>query len=258
MAEQKESSVLFSLKELQNLEDERTKQEEDDRQRSALAEQQARLDDQRRALEAEEGRRRAEEERRRVEDQRLREEQARVDAIRHAEVERARLDAENAARMEAMRRQQEHEAQLVRIKEGSGKKKAMLIAGGVAGLLLIGAVGAGVAFKINNDKATAIQAAKDQEIAQKQAQLDKLMSDLKAQSDQVEQLNSAVANAKSDADRVAAQQRLADAQKAQQATQAQVANIRRTGGGGGGGGGGATKPRPACTCQAGDPLCSCL
>jgi flagellar basal body-associated protein FliL len=163
--------------------------------------------------------------------------------------------------MEAMRRQQEHEAQLVRIKEGSGKKKAMLIAIGVGAILFLGAIGGGVAFKINNDKAAAIQAAKDQEIAQKQAQLDKLMADLKEESDKVAQLNDAVTNAKSDADRAAAQQRLADAQKAQQATQAQVANIRRAtsgGGGGGGGGGGTPKPRPACTCQAGDPLCSCL
>jgi colicin import membrane protein len=255
MAEQKESSVLFSLKELQSLEDERTQQEEDERQRKALSEQQARLDEQRRALEAEEGRRRAEEERRRTEEQRLREEQARVDAIRHAEVERARLDAENAARMEHMRRQQEHEAQLVRIKEGSGKKKAMFIAMGVGALLFLGAIGGGIAFKVNNDKAAAIQAAKDQEIATQKAAMDKLMADLKAQNDQVEQLNSAVANAKSDADRIAAQQRLADAKQAQQATQAQVANIRRTGGSNPGT---STKPRPACTCQAGDPLCSCL
>ena len=53
MAEQKESSVLFSLKELMSLEEDRIKQEEDDRKRKEQAEQQARLDAERRAREEE-------------------------------------------------------------------------------------------------------------------------------------------------------------------------------------------------------------
>jgi colicin import membrane protein len=257
MAEQKESSVLFSLKELMNLEEDRIKQEEDERQRKVMAEDQARMEAERRTRDQEEARMNAEHERRRVDEQRTREEQARVEAIRHAEVERARLDAENAARMEAMRRQQEHEAQLVRIKEGTGKKKATMIAVGVGVLLVLGAVGGGVAFKINNDKAQAIQKQQQDDLTAKQAQLDKLMADLKAQSDQVDQLTGAVANAQSDKDRADAQARLLAARQAQATTQARVVSIQKSGGNGNTGSA-PTKARPACTCQTGDPLCSCL
>src|SRR5262245_59088479 len=97
MAEQKESSVLFSLKELMTLEEDRIKQEDDDRKKKEQAEVQARLDGERRAREAEEERVRQENERKRQEDQRTREEQARVEAIRQGEVEKARKDAENQA-----------------------------------------------------------------------------------------------------------------------------------------------------------------
>ena len=49
MAEQKESSVLFSLKELMNLEEERIKQEEQERERQAAAVLAAQQDAEKRA-----------------------------------------------------------------------------------------------------------------------------------------------------------------------------------------------------------------
>src|SRR5213078_3145418 len=79
MAEQKESSVLFSLKELMNLEEDRIREEEADKARRAKVEQEARDTAERAAREAEERRLRDEEERRRQEEQRKREEVARVD-----------------------------------------------------------------------------------------------------------------------------------------------------------------------------------
>ena len=62
MSEQKESSVLFSLKELMNLEEDRIRSEEADRAAQAAAAEQARLEAERTAREAEEARIRAEEE----------------------------------------------------------------------------------------------------------------------------------------------------------------------------------------------------
>ena len=103
MSEQKESSVLFSLKELMNLEEDRIKTEEADRAAQAAAAERARQDAERQAREAEQARIRAEEERRRAEEQRSREEAARLEAIRVAEIEKARVEAEQRARLEAGR-----------------------------------------------------------------------------------------------------------------------------------------------------------
>ena len=102
MSEQKESSVLFSLKELMNLEEDRIKQEEETKRAQAEAAERSRLDAERRAREEEEARIRAEENRRRTEEARSREENARLEALRLAEVEKARVEAEQRARMEAM------------------------------------------------------------------------------------------------------------------------------------------------------------
>lgn len=258
MAEQKESSVLFSLKELMSLEEDRIKQEEDDRRRKEEAEQQARLDAERRAREAEEARMRGEEERRRQEEQRLREEQARVDAIRQAEIEKARHEAEQQARLRAMQQQQDHERQLVALSQDKQKKNLTYIAVGIGAVLVFGGVGGGYAFYSHAKEQERIQALKDEEIRQKEEQLNKLMADLKAQNDAVSQAQAEAANAKSDADRLAAQAKLAAAQENARKTQAKIAGVRGGGGKSGGGGGGGATPRPACTCQAGDPLCSCL
>src|SRR5881394_4441040 len=74
MPEQKESSVLFSLKELMNLEEDRIKQEEADKDRRARQEADAKAAAERAARDAEERRIREEEEARRVEDLRRKEE----------------------------------------------------------------------------------------------------------------------------------------------------------------------------------------
>jgi hypothetical protein len=64
-----------------------------------------------------------------------------------------------------------------------------------------------------------------------------------------------IASAKSDADRIAAQQKVAALQEKQKTTQTNIANVQR---GPGPASPARTTPRAACTCQAGDPLCSCL
>src|SRR5262245_41270337 len=123
MPEQKESSVLFSLKELMNLEEDRIKTEEAEKAAQAAAAEKARLDAERQAREAEEARIRAEEERRRTEEQRSREEAARLEAIRVAEIEKARVEAEQRARLEAMAAQQQHERSLAAIHGDESKHK---------------------------------------------------------------------------------------------------------------------------------------
>jgi colicin import membrane protein len=157
MAEQKESSVLFSLKELMNLEEERIKQEEEERKRREEAELQARLDAERRAREEEERRLKAEEERRRAEEQRAREEAARLEAIRQAEIEKARVEAENQARLEAMRRQQEHEKELEAVRRDKAKKRLTYIALGASFVLVAALVGGGIFVKGKIDEANALK-----------------------------------------------------------------------------------------------------
>jgi len=90
MADQKESSVLFSLKELMDLEQERIAREEADRARKAEELRLKREAEERAKRELEEQRAREEEERRRAEAQRQREEEARLEAIKQAEIERAK------------------------------------------------------------------------------------------------------------------------------------------------------------------------
>src|SRR4029078_9334982 len=140
MSEQKESSVLFSLKELMTLEEDRIRTEEADRAAQAAAAEKARGEAERAAREAEEARIRSEEERRRFEEQRSREEAAKLEAIRVGEVEKARVEAEQRARLEAMAAQQQHERSLAAIQQDEGKQKLrkMLMYGGIAVFLLGG------------------------------------------------------------------------------------------------------------------------
>jgi len=255
MAEQKESSVLFSLKELMSLEEDRIKQEDDDKKRKEAAELHARQETERKALEAEQARMQGDNERRRQDEQRTREEQARVEAIRQGEVEKARHDAENQARLRAMGQQQEHERQLAALSQDKKKKQLTYIALGIGALLIFGGAGGGFAFYKSGQEQARITAVKNAEIAEQKAQLDKLMGDLKAQGDAIATSEAALASAKSDADRSAALAKLELAKAEQKKTQTNIVNIQSRPPPGTGGG---TKPRTACTCQAGDPLCACL
>ena len=258
MPEQKESSVLFSLKELMNLEEDRIRQEETSRKAKQEAELQARLEAERRVREDEESRIRGEEDRRRADEQRVREEQARVEAIRHAEVEKARLDAENAARIEAMRHQQEHERHLQSIKQDKHKRNLLIAAVGAA-LLLVGVgVSAAVVIKGQNDKAAAIAAESARQLAEQQAKLDAVNKQLEDGKANIDNLTAQLGTVSDTATKLALEKQLEQARKDQAATQARRAKARASRPAAGGGGGGPPKPRTACTCQSGDPLCSCI
>jgi colicin import membrane protein len=197
-----------------------------------------------------------EQERRRQEEQRLREETARVEAIRHGEVEKARHEAENQARLRAVGQQQEHERQLAALSQDKKKKQLTYIALGIGALLIFGGAGGGFAFYKSAQEQARVTALKNAEIAEQKAMLDKLMGDLKSQGDAIAAAQAETASAKSDADRAAAQAKLAAAQAEQKKTQANIAAVQ--GGRAATGTSTRTTARPACTCQAGDPLCSCL
>ena len=247
MAEQKESSVLFSLKELMTLEEDRIKQEEDQKRRAEEEAARVRAEAERRVREEEEARMRAEEERRRTDEQRTREDAARLEAIRHAEVEKARVEAENQARIEQLRHQQEHERHLASLTHDKSKKRLVLIASGIGATALIGLVIAGVVIS------NSLKKARD---------LESQMTALQAQADEnnkkMNELNDKLSHATSPEDRAALEQQLQDAQKKQQELASQRASVQS----GhavhvGGGTAGPTHANlPKCKCAAGDPLCS--
>ena len=248
MAEQKESSVLFSLKELMNLEEDRIRQEEDQKRRAEEEAARARADAERRAREEEEARIRASEDKRRAEEQRSREEAARLEAIRHGEVEKARLDAENAARLEQMRHQQEHERQLAVVNQDKSKKRLVLIASGIGVLFVAGLVG-GVVMYSNAQK-------KQQEL---QAQLTELTTKQEENNRKMSELTDKLSHATTPEERAALEAQLDEAKKKQADLAADQAAVKS-------GqhpiqhvhvGGGAAAPHlPKCKCAAGDPLCS--
>jgi colicin import membrane protein len=122
MAEKRENSVLFSLRELRQIEDDRVKTEEETAKARAEAERQAKVDADRRAREAAERARREVEdaERARIdaEQNRIREEQLRVEEAER----RARVEAQS--KLEEQRLRMEMEAKAI---EASKKKPVGLI-----------------------------------------------------------------------------------------------------------------------------------
>ncbi len=252
MAEQKESSVLFSLKELMNLEEDRIRQEDDDKKKRAEAEVQSRLEAEKRAREQEQARLHAEEERRRSDEQRKKEDAARLDAIRHAEVEKARVEAEQRAQLEAMSKQQAHQLQLSTLQHDEHKKKLQRMVtfslGGGAILLIGGLFLYFGKIKPEND---AREAATRAALMQQAEESKKLQAQLSEQSQKVNDLLGQLASAQDDKTRAELKAKLNEAQQNQ-------ARLAKRAAGSGGGGDTAPKPAKPCNCQPGDPLCSCL
>lgn len=108
----KESSVLFSLQELMNLEKSRVLEEQQDEKARREAEARARAESEARARQLEEERVRAEDERRRAAELRRRLEEAQIEAAKEAEIERARLAQQHILEMDALARKRQHEKEL--------------------------------------------------------------------------------------------------------------------------------------------------
>jgi len=245
MAEQKESSVLFSLKELMGLEEDRIREEEAQKEAAAKAALEAKQAAERAARDAEEARIRAEEEERQRDEQRRKEEAARLEAIRVAEIERARADAEHQARLASVTAQQQHEAAMAALNQDRHKKRLQIMVGVIAGVLLIGVVG-GVAWYQDVTQKAAARAAAD--AAEKKIQADKLerlQREFEMASRKEQELSRSLASAKDDAERSRLQAELEKAQK----EKARVGGAARSSGAAKSGG------AQKAACNPNDPLC---
>jgi colicin import membrane protein len=183
---------------------------------------------------------------------RRKEEQARLEAIRHGEIEKAKAEAEHKSRMEALTAQQAHEQQLAALNSDQGKKRLKMFVGIAVGVLLIALVGGGIAMKNASEKAEKERAAADARIAAAEAEAKRLKDTFDAAQKREEELKSSLASAKDEATRAKLEAELSKA--TEQKKQAGAA-IRGGGGGGAKPSSGAAKP---CNCPPGDPLCSCL
>lgn len=156
MAEQRENSVLLSLREVRRMEDQRVRQEEDAIRAKADAERQSREDSERRVREDAERKRREEEDRlRRVEEDRLSRE--REEQLRLQEAERrARVEGETQLQQERMRLEISHRK----------AKSPMPAIAGVAAVVVL--IAGGVVYKLYSDHKQELLAAEQETIRIKQ------------------------------------------------------------------------------------------
>jgi hypothetical protein len=173
MAERRENSVLFSLKELRNIEDGRVKKEKDDAEARLAADRQAKEAAERSARDAEERKRRDEEDRlRRIDEEkenRVREEQMRLQ------------EAERRARVEGEVRLQEQRMHLEAQAKVQHKSPVKAILGVTAVLV---AVAGGLGYKMYSDHQT--------EIAAERANSARLEAEAKVKQVELEQRISAI------------------------------------------------------------------
>jgi hypothetical protein len=202
----RDNSVLKSLKELRKQEEERVKKERAEAEARAEAERKAREEAERKAREDAERARREEEERvRRLEAEKAAQE--REGRLRVEESERrARIEAETKLQQERMRL----EAQAKTVAKQSGVPMGLII--GVVAVVLV--IAGGIIYKIKSDheKQLAAQAAeRDREIERekaRQVELEKRLEQTEAT------LRRQIAEAKSEAERLAYTRQLEDAQRA--------------------------------------------
>jgi hypothetical protein len=250
MAERKENSVLFSLRELKNIETDRVKEEEDAKK---AADEAARL-----AREADERQKRDDAERRRREAEE-------AEHRRHAEVERQkreeqlRLDeAERRARIDAQARLEEQRLKMEIEAAAQTKKPTGLIA--VASLLGILVIGLGVFAYMRHQKGEeerrkALMAQADAEASKKrEAELQRELDELQAESDRLDtEYKKTLAEMASadEAKKKDLEKRLADLDKQREVNKAKMQNTKDKGKGG-------TKPNTGPQiklCPPGQPIC---
>lgn len=254
MAEQKESSVLFSLKELMNLEEDRIKQEEDEKARAEQAVVDARLAEERRLREEEEARQQAADNARRAEEQRQREEAARLEAIRQGEVEKAKADAENQARLAAMRQQQEHEQKLTAINQDKKKKQLTFAIGGVVALLVLVGVGAGIAINQSNAKTQAAleeMRARENEVAALQASMTQQKAEAARIDEQLKSTTDVATRLQLEKQKQENEKRQKEIAANEAAAAAAAARAKANSGSKG-----SSASAPKGSCPPGDPLCT--
>lgn len=196
----KESSVLFSLHELIDLEKDRIEGErlQRERQERALADAAAAAERQR--LEAEEARVRAVEEKQRLELERSRAEAARLDAIKLAEVQRAKADADHWAKLEAARQEHEHMQRLQALRSDKGKQRLLYGVIGCVALLVVGGAGGAILLKRSAEEAETARLASEANARERDA----LLEQSKRMAGEAAAAATMYASAKSEVERLAA------------------------------------------------------
>ncbi len=225
-SDKRENSVLFSLRELRQIEESRV-QEEVNAQRSAEeARVRAIQDDERTRRDAEEARVRA------IHD----EEQRQRDTIEaRAREERIRVqEAETQARIRAqaeLEQQRMHNEMQIKMQEVAKTRPTWLLA--IAGILTVSVIGLGIFFYKRHQEATAAEA-RNKELALQQEEsrreivaltedFAKLQTELSTLENELTAANNALNNAQTEADRKAARDRLAAAESRKVEAKAAIA-----------------------------------
>jgi hypothetical protein len=210
-SEKRENSVLFSLRELRQIEESRVQEEEHAVRSAEQARVAAAQEAERRRVEAEEAKVRAER------DELLRIQQAREGAEREV-----RLRVESAEAMERQRQQAAaeqhrlHQEMELRRAEVAKKRPTWMVAVTVGAVLLTIGLGIFAVQRMNqaaHDREAAAQAQRDKDEAVRVAQeaqdrVDKLSKDMKDQDDRLNSADQALRTARTEADRQKAQDEL--------------------------------------------------
>ncbi len=144
-----QSSVLFSLNELMQLEGQRIEEESSREREARERDHAAKMEAELRLRVADEARRKADAERRHMEELSRREEETRLAAMRDATLERARIETLDRARLAELELVHKHEQAMRRdaADRASSRLRAALVSV-VAGSLLIGGAGLGYYFGV--------------------------------------------------------------------------------------------------------------
>jgi hypothetical protein len=224
--EKRENSVLFSLRELRQIEENRVQEEEQAHRSAEEARRAAAEEAERRRREAEEAKIREER------DAQLAIERARENAERERRMQVEAAEAQERARQQAALEQQrlQQEMELRRAEVAKKRPTWMLV---VTGMAVVAAIVL-VIFAINKmrsaesadedkAKAEAIAAKRDAETKELLEKVEKLQASFIDMTTQVNNAIAAVDAAQGDADRASAKAKLADLQRRQAEIQAQMA-----------------------------------
>lgn len=205
----KESSVLFSLRELMSIEAERTAEERQREADTIESDRRAKMEAELRLRAAEEARMRENDARRAAEQAAMREETARHEAMRLAAVERARIEAEQSARLAKMELERKHERELAVIHTDEDKlryKRVALLGTGVFALALASVVG--FYFGVHKPKIDAEQEQMQRDIIAAQASADAAKQQAEAKEATIDRLEKDLAKEKDEHKRIEIQNQL--------------------------------------------------
>jgi colicin import membrane protein len=246
---QNESSVLFSLNELIDLEKDRIEGERMQRERQERAVADAAIAAERQRSEAEEARVRAAEEKQRLELERSRAEAAKLDAIKLAEVQRAKADADHWAKLETARQEHEHVQRLQALRSDKGKKRLLYGVIGCVALLVAGGAGGAILLKQSAEQAETARLSSEANARERDA----LLAQSRRMQDDAAALTTKYAAAKNEVERLA----VAKEQERLKAEQARIAAeiAKQPPQSTGGHPTGDSKPKTKVHCAPGDPIC---